>query len=63
MKTLCVVLNPDQRFFYWQIFAKFQLKKHGFDLYKRFFMEKKHGPNSPDFENKNSKITRLYDNF
>jgi hypothetical protein len=26
-------------------------------------MEKKNGPNSPDFENKDSKIARLYDNF
>jgi hypothetical protein len=34
-----------------------------FDLYKGFFMEEKHGPNSPDFENKESKIARLYDNF
>jgi hypothetical protein len=26
-------------------------------------MEKKHCPNSPDFENTDSKIARLYDNF
>jgi hypothetical protein len=58
-----VVLSPDQRFFYWRIFAKFRPEKHGFDLYKGFFMEKKNGPNSPDFENKDSKIARLYDNF
>ncbi len=58
-----VVLSPDQRFFYWWIFAKCRPEKHGFDLYKGFFMEKKNGPNSPDFENKDSKIARLYDNF
>jgi hypothetical protein len=60
---MCVVLSPDQRFFYWRIFAKIRPEKHGLDLYKGFFMEKKHGPNSPDFENKDSKIARLYDNF
>ncbi len=26
-------------------------------------MEKKYGPNSPDFENRDSKIAKLYDNF
>ncbi len=41
IKTLCVVLSSDQRFFYWRIFAKFRPEKHGFDLYKGFFMEKK----------------------
>jgi hypothetical protein len=60
---MCVVLSLDQRIFYWRILAKFRLEKHGFDLYKGVFMEKKHGPNSPDFENKDSKIARLYDNF
>jgi hypothetical protein len=63
MKTLCVVLSPDQQFFYWRIFAEFRDEKHGFDLYKGFFVEKKHGPNSLDFENKDSKIAKLYDNF
>jgi hypothetical protein len=63
IKTLCVVLSPDQRFFYWRIFAKFRPEKHGFDMDKGFFMEQKHGPNSLDFENKDSKIARLYDNF
>ncbi len=58
-----MVLKPDHRFFYWRIFAKFRPEKHGFDMYKRFFMEKKNGPNSPDFENKDSKIARLYDNL
>ncbi len=34
--------NPGwyQRFFYWQIFIKFQPQKHDLDLYKGFLMEK-----------------------
>jgi len=31
---MCVVLSPDQQFFYWRIFTKFRPEKHGFDLDK-----------------------------
>jgi hypothetical protein len=45
-------------FFLGQYFAKFQLEKYNFNLFKGFHIEK-NGPNSPNFEKK--KVSKLPD--
>jgi len=50
-------------FWYGEISPNFDLEKYDFNLFKGFFMGKKKGPNSPNFDKLFFKSPDFYDKF